>query len=163
MTEPDNEESPLRAELATLMLRAATLFHKDPRGARKAFLEARRVALKLGDRTEAVCASMGAAHVVRSGGNRAAARRLYKRIAREAPDFAPVFRTLALVETELANELVEAGDISSAVTLYASAARQHRHAVELLEREGAPDVATERQLENWVLARLTKVRGLKSG
>jgi hypothetical protein len=163
MSRPDDEESSLREELAALMLRAATLFHKDPCQARHTFLEARRVALRLGDRTEGVCALMGAAHVDRSTGDRTAARRLYKRSAREAPEFTPAFRTLALVETELANELVEAGEIKRGISLYASAARHHRHAAELLEREGASDVATERELEQRVLARLMKLRGTKRG
>lgn len=136
-----------------------TLAPTDLDGAVKAYLAARSHLIGIGLAEAAAALVMDAVSAARRHDRRELAIRLCRRAIRDDPAWADPFSTLALVETELANLLVERNDVSRAALLYGRAATHHRRAAQLLEPKDPDAARSQREFESFVRKRRAGVVG----
>jgi hypothetical protein len=133
--------------------RGAALAEENLEGAVEAFVASRDELVILGLTEIAATVLMQAVAAARHHEDRQLALRLCRRAAEDDPEWADPPSTMALVETELALIHTQRDELAKAILFFGRAARHHRLAARLLEREDPSQVETERQFESFVRAR----------
>ena len=154
-----HRDDPRIRRVRDLIDAGAQLATSDLPGAIGAFLDARAELVTLGLMEAAAAVLMDAVSAARRNQDRALAMRLCRRASRDDPHWGDPLSTLALVETEQANALVQANEITKARILYGRAARHHGRAAQLLQSTNPEAAAIERKFEAFVKARRKAVAG----